>query len=76
MEFKELKVGDKVDIVAIKGSPYKRDYRKERESTEVISVKGVRVIQVQVRYRKMWYKENEFGKWINVTGGELSELHE
>ena len=61
MEFKELKVGDKVDIVAIKGSPYKKDYRKDRESTEVISVKGVRTMQVQVRYRKMWYKENEFG---------------
>ena len=74
MEFKDLKVGDKVDVAAIKGSPYKRDYKKVREHTVIISVKGVRVKQVQVQYRRMWYKENDFGKWINTTGGELSEL--
>ena len=74
MEFKNLKVGDKVDIVAAKGSPYKRNYTKVREHTEIVSIKGVRVLQVQVKYRKMWYRENDFGKWINITGGELSEL--
>lgn len=74
MEFKDLKVGDKVDIVAIKGNPCKRNYRAVREHTEIISVKGVRAKQVQVQYRKIWYRENAFGKWINVAGGELSEL--
>lgn len=74
MEFKDLKVGDKVDIVAIKGSSYKRNYVRVREHTEIISEKGVRVKQVQVKYRKMWYKENDFGKRINTTGGELSAL--
>lgn len=74
MEFKDLKVGDKVDIVTKKGSPYKRNYTRVREHTEIISEKGVRVKRVQVKYRKMWYKENDFGKWINTTGGELSEL--
>lgn len=74
MEFKDLKIGDKVDIVAVKGSPYKRNYTKVREHTEIISVKGIRVKQVQVQYRRMWYKESDFGKHINTTGGELSEL--
>lgn len=74
MEFKDLKVGDKVDITATKGSPYKRDYKRVREHTEIISVKGVRVKQVQVKYRKMWYRESDFGKWINAAGAELSGL--
>lgn len=74
MEFKDLKVGDKVDIVVIKGNPYKRVYRKKRGSTEVVSVKGVGAIQVQVKYRKMWYRKKDFGKWINIAGGELSGL--
>lgn len=74
MEFKDLKVGDKVDIATTKGSSYKRNYKRVRERTEIISVKGVRIKQVQVKYRKMWYRESDFGKWINNAGAELSGL--
>lgn len=74
MGFNDLKIGDEVDIVAVKGSPYKRNVKRVRYNTEIITVKGKRVIQVQVKYRKLWYREKDFGRYINTVGGELSEL--
>lgn len=54
MEFSELKIGDKVNIVGIGG---------KKVSTEVIAIKGTPVKKIQVLYRRLWYTENE---WKNI----------
>lgn len=74
MEFKDLKVGDKVDVVINKGDSYKGP-KWERGQTEIIAIKGVRVKQVQVKYRRQWYRETSFGSTINIPGGELAWLN-
>lgn len=73
MEFKDLKIGDKVDVIARKGNTYK-GFRGERIQTEIIEVKGVRVKQVRTKYRKEWYRKENFGSTINITGGKLKWL--
>lgn len=77
MEFKDLKIGDKVDVIARKGNSY-RGYKYERQRTEIIAERetGIRKVkrQVQTKYGKHWYGEENFGVSINVPGGEMSWL--
>lgn len=63
MNFEELIEGDKVDI----------QLWGKRVNTYVHSKKGVRIKQVQVRYRYMWFRAEDWGKYINVPGGELCD---